>query len=585
MKYCYKLLITLLGLGALATQAQTLDGYLQRTAHSARMDSLLFIFQQKVLLQDSITAKQSIAAMEKIQHNTLPINKIGRYFRGYYYGGGLQKNIRISLPYYQQNIVELQNASDVFAQNLLAVNLQAAGTHLLMNEKGMESQALTYFLKSDSVFKVIGYENAFGSFQALASIGDFYLRVKEYPLALDYLKRAGLYIERESWTWPKINYYNNLGLCLGYLKMYSESVETFQKIIPYVSTHQDSVWIGIANGNIASQYLAMGRLDDAEKYLLIDYSYSVQYKEYCGVVETLGLLAKINIQQKRLPKAKKYIDEAEIWLKNCDAPPSKHHHLERKYEYYAQLEDYKNALFYKLASLKIRDSLNRAKQEQQIEAKTLAFEAQREKNELKLVAQEHEYTTLERNFLLFGLLAVAISGFFVIRAMRFKAQKQKTLMQLQQAEFRQEMQESILKLQAFTDKIRQKNQLIEQIQKEVEALQSGQQHTEKEVFLEKLGQSTIITQQDWVQFSQVFERVYPHFLKNLQTDYPQLTHTDIRLLVLTKLQFSSKEMAAMLGVSVDAIHKSRYRLRKKLNLPEEDNFSQLISQVSGTNKK
>lgn len=537
-------------------------------------------------MQDSTEAMANIAGMEKNSNNKLYLSFVAKYFRGYYLGGGLQRNTTSSLRYFLQNIEELEAKTDkdIFLQNLLAVNLQAAGSHLFMNEKGMETEALSYFLKADSTFKKIGYDKAFSSFQALASIGDFYLRVKEYPLALDYLKRAGMYIGRELWTWPKINYYNNLGLCQGYLKMYSESIETFYKILPYVSTSKDSVWIGIVNGNIASQYYVMGRFREAEKHLLIDYQYSAKYKEYCGVVETLALLAKINLEQKQLDQAKKYIDEAEIWIANCPAPSSLQHLLEKKYDYYYKKEDYKKALAYKLGSLKIRDSLSRVKQEQQIQAKTLAFEAKRQKVELKMIEQENEYTVLQRNFLFFGLLLLASLAVFIIRSMRFKAQKQKTLMQLQQAEFRQEMQESMLKLHSFTDNIRQKNKLIESIQKEIELLQSSQKVEDKEKILEKLGQSSIITQQDWLQFSQVFERVYPHFLKNLQVDFPQLTATEIRLLVLTKLQFSGKEMAAMLGVSLDAIHKSRYRLRKKLNLPEEDNFSQLIAQVSAARK-
>jgi DNA-binding CsgD family transcriptional regulator len=53
----------------------------------------------------------------------------------------------------------------------------------------------------------------------------------------------------------------------------------------------------------------------------------------------------------------------------------------------------------------------------------------------------------------------------------------------------------------------------------------------------------------------------------------------MRLLILTKLNLSSREMAHMLGISADAIRKSRYRLRKKLNLEEENGIEVLIQEI------
>jgi len=39
-------------------------------------------------------------------------------------------------------------------------------------------------------------------------------------------------------------------------------------------------------------------------------------------------------------------------------------------------------------------------------------------------------------------------------------------------------------------------------------------------------------------------------------------------------------MATMLGISIDAIHKLRYRLRKKLNLEDADNFETVVQNIS-----
>ena len=51
-----------------------------------------------------------------------------------------------------------------------------------------------------------------------------------------------------------------------------------------------------------------------------------------------------------------------------------------------------------------------------------------------------------------------------------------------------------------------------------------------------------------------------------------LSPAEMRLLILTKLNLSTREMVHLPGISIDAIRKSRYRLRKKLNLEEESSI-------------
>ena len=42
---------------------------------------------------------------------------------------------------------------------------------------------------------------------------------------------------------------------------------------------------------------------------------------------------------------------------------------------------------------------------------------------------------------------------------------------------------------------------------------------------------------------------------------------------------SNKEMAAMLGVSVQGVRNYRYRLRKKFNLPEDGDIEDIINEI------
>lgn len=86
-----------------------------------------------------------------------------------------------------------------------------------------------------------------------------------------------------------------------------------------------------------------------------------------------------------------------------------------------------------------------------------------------------------------------------------------------------------------------------------------------------------MTDDDWATFKQLCEQVWPGMFKQLNEQFPDLNRSEERLLALSKLNISSKEMAGMIGISVDSLRKSRYRLRKKYPaLTEDENFRNLL---------
>ena len=86
--------------------------------------------------------------------------------------------------------------------------------------------------------------------------------------------------------------------------------------------------------------------------------------------------------------------------------------------------------------------------------------------------------------------------------------------------------------------------------------------------VEQLHQTIILTEKDWQEFKQLFERAYPRFLQGLAVKHPSLTEAEIRLLALIKLNLSVNEMAAMLGILPQSVRKTRQRLMKKLGLED-----------------
>ena len=71
------------------------------------------------------------------------------------------------------------------------------------------------------------------------------------------------------------------------------------------------------------------------------------------------------------------------------------------------------------------------------------------------------------------------------------------------------------------------------------------------------------------------EIVYDFFDK-LKSKHPGLTSNDLRLCAYLRLNFTSKEIAPLLNISVKSVEIKRYRLRKKMELPHELNLTDYI---------
>ena len=81
---------------------------------------------------------------------------------------------------------------------------------------------------------------------------------------------------------------------------------------------------------------------------------------------------------------------------------------------------------------------------------------------------------------------------------------------------------------------------------------------------------------DWYQIKLHFEKVHPEFFQKLISEFPGLTVNELKLCAYTKLKFSNKEIGRLLNINSSSVQVSRYRLKKKINFPEEVNFDDFI---------
>jgi ligand-binding sensor domain-containing protein/DNA-binding CsgD family transcriptional regulator len=87
--------------------------------------------------------------------------------------------------------------------------------------------------------------------------------------------------------------------------------------------------------------------------------------------------------------------------------------------------------------------------------------------------------------------------------------------------------------------------------------------------------------EDWDHFAIYFDQVYNNYLATMKVKFPNLSATDLKLCAYLRLNLSSKETAQLLNISLKGVEISRYRLRKKLQLPTEVNLYDFL--IESTN--
>ena len=83
----------------------------------------------------------------------------------------------------------------------------------------------------------------------------------------------------------------------------------------------------------------------------------------------------------------------------------------------------------------------------------------------------------------------------------------------------------------------------------------------------------------WNDFNNRFLSQNEGFYERLLEKVPDLSSADLKICALIKLNFSGKEMAYLLGISLGSVHVSRHRLRKKMDIGREINLSTYINSI------
>ena len=89
-------------------------------------------------------------------------------------------------------------------------------------------------------------------------------------------------------------------------------------------------------------------------------------------------------------------------------------------------------------------------------------------------------------------------------------------------------------------------------------------------------ENDIENDQNWESFEMSFNVIHNNFLTRFAEQFPKITHNDLRMCALIRMNMSNKEISNMLNITLRSVESSRYRLRKKIDLDPEINLNDFI---------
>ncbi len=437
--------------------------------------------------------------------------------------------------------------------------------------QGKPETALFYYLKSVALRKDL--DDACFRHKTPAvygTIGELLHKMQEYAQSTWYIRQS-LAAHPTGSLYTSI--YNTIGLNYQRLQQYDSALYSYTQAIQHAESDHDSVWVGIVSGNIGSLYFEQGQDAKAFPLLWKDY-HSCLVTEPRNAGNTLQRIAMIYLHRGQTDSA---LLLARNSLRLVQKPGVGYNAAFVRNAYGTLSEVFKktgrtdSAFFYGDIYHHLKDSINQVVAANRADVARVRLDFEMGSNQIRALLQEKQAEKIWRNLLGAALILLLIAGWLYFRWQRQRhfIRQQALLHQQQMADA--EIKNAREKLKEFTQNSIEKNELIEKLQEQLER-QNMQVNDD-------LLNQTILTENDWLRFKDMFDKANPGFMPQLKSIAPDITTAEIRLAALVKLNLGNKHIASMLGIGTDAVRKTKSRLRQRLQIDNETELEDIIKKI------
>lgn len=390
--------------------------------------------------------------------------------------------------------------------------------------------------------------------------------------------------------------YNNIGLIfLESSNQYDSALFYFNKALTIKSFSDNAADRAVVYLNLGSTQiwgenydLALAELNKVNQILL-------QYNDYKNLSVSETLIAKSLRLKKEFDSVLPHLKAAESYNKVSESPLSMRYIYEEYINYFWESGQTDSTINYFGDYISLMDSLMNigqyyevqrmmTKHEQEIAEREIQLKGQ----SIKILKKEKLISQLTTGILTIALILIITLLFFIRnqgRKRRLEAEKEKILSETQMLKLQNDLDLKSRELTSSALQIIKNNDFISTLKEKLDRLYSSVEpgrRSEVNVIRKSIDAS-LKTDQNWEEFITVFEQVHQGFNAHLKQVCPDISPSELKLSALLKLNFSSKQISEILGISSESVRTARYRLRKKLELPRNVSLVEFMVSIQQKN--
>lgn len=544
---------------------------------AAQVNKLSFIHASKA--KDLVNDLHVIAKQNPGDSQLVPLSFYWESYLNYSQGisdPAIHAKIKTILKWYDAKSFPFENA---LLLHSLALNDVIIGNY---------TDALTNSLQALTQYKQNG--NTLFKARALQLLGVVCYRTRNFGMSEKFSKES---LSKAS---PKVEYYKSL------INMYSAQVfikgksasaqQSLLRLLPVLAKIDDQGLLAVAYLNLGATYYYSNDADNAYVYFskALDCNKQIGNKSFS--VSLLVNASAYFTGKQDYKTAKKYIEDAEkiaLHSNNTEQLSMVYYTMADLYD---KLKDKDNAYFYlrKYNSLKETIS-NSSKTIDSYQTYVATF----------LKSAEKEVSIARRRYIITLVIAIAVILLAVSVLIIFLQKKrqqtlikeaeknalekqllhEKAIQQIHEEKHKELLDAKIREVTSYSLMLSNKNNVLQEVLQQTRQLKKMPDAAEQHLIrnMATVINDSLNKDQESNKFIHHFNEVHPDFFSKLKATCNGLTENNLRMCAYFKMGMSTKQVAAILNISIETVKNGRYRLKKKLGLNENDNLDDFIRTI------
>jgi DNA-binding CsgD family transcriptional regulator/tetratricopeptide (TPR) repeat protein len=483
-----------------------------------------------------------------------------------------------------RKLVHYANTMRLYSQGIELTDAMLASLETDSSATGISWKETAYAARAGCQFELHQYEKALQSYSKQLYYQDLLNPSQEHVSVMNNIGMA-------------FKYAGDVDSAMYYFRRV-ESILNRPKTVPLLGEFkQDEIFAGSVKDNIASILVEQEQDHVAEILYRENFSMYRKYTQHPIRLVNAGIqLARLQLRSAQPAATAHTIHILDSLFQTLSYPGKREQELayyQILAQYYQRFGDAPNVIRFQKAYMNLADSLYSAQLERTrlLSNELMQYKAKQFRQELEIEQREamHNQQKAKSRFrilVLFIFLSLS-GGVLLTISLRQRLRLARKQAELKEAERKLtaayaktvEQEKSILDVSLQQKKkdistlaldARIKQEWAEKLDGMLTHIEQSRGHTRlaalKKLREEIRGHMHVDNRVN--QFQQNIETLSTEFYDNLNARNPDLSKTEVRLVSLLKLRLTNDEIAMLQGISTKSVIMSRYRLRKKLGLPE-----------------